>query len=155
MLNSKTAIDLDTYLPALIITLGNKISLHAARGSAREHNLDVREWRVILILGADGKSTINEVADRVAMDRGGTSRSIGRLEKRGLIKRSHDPGDRRRSLVDLTAKGETLHDRLARAAQDREAEMLGEMTESEGEILVDSLTKLIRQMDEMLAGRNS
>jgi len=144
------AIDLDTYLPALIITLGNKISLHAAREAAQAHGLDVREWRVMLILGADGKSTINEVADRVAMDRGGTSRSISRLEERGLIRRFDDPGDRRRSLVDLTPKGGSLHDTLAAAAHEREAELLADLDKAERGQLVASLSTLIAQMDEML-----
>ncbi|MBT5428663.1 MAG: winged helix-turn-helix transcriptional regulator [Rhodospirillaceae bacterium] len=145
-------LDLDTHLPALIQTLGNKISLHALRGGAGSHSLDLREWRIILILGAEGRSTINEVADRVAMDRGGTSRSISRLEQRGLIERFDDSKDRRRSLVDLNTTGVSIHKDLVQFSKDREKLILKNVALTDQKLLNELLHKLIDNLDQLLDG---
>ena len=68
-------VDMDSHIPALFVTLGGKIGLHAMRHHARGLGLDLREWRILQVLGGDGRSTIFGIADRIAMDRGGTSRS--------------------------------------------------------------------------------
>ena len=145
-------LELDHHLPSLIQTLGNKISLHALREGARPHDLDLRELRVILILGAEGRSTINDVADRIAMDRGGTSRAISRLEKRGFIARSGDSRDRRRSLVDLTGQGVRVHDRLASFALTREELLLRNFSESDRIHLNELLRRVVGNVDTMLTG---
>lgn len=150
----KNPIDLDLHLPSQIQTLGNKISLHALRGIARPANLDLREWRIILILGAQGKSTINEVADRVAMDRGGTSRAISRLEDRGLVNRFQDANDRRRSLVALSTTGIKLHDKLSKFAHEREKDILRNLSSKEHADLGKTLGSLIARIDTMLVEEN-
>ena len=74
-------VDMDSHIPALFVILGGKIGLHAMRHHARGLGLDLREWRIVQVLGSDGRSTIFAIADRIAMDRGGTSRSVARLEE--------------------------------------------------------------------------
>ena len=60
-------IDMERHIPALIATLGGRIGLHAQRESARALGLDLREWRVLQILGEAEGRTVNEIADRIAM----------------------------------------------------------------------------------------
>ncbi len=107
---------------------------------------------MILILGAEGRSTINDVADRIAMDRGGTSRAISRLEKRGFISRSDDSRDRRRSLVDLTVQGIRIHDGLASFALTREELLLRNFSESDRSHLNELLQRVVGNVDTMLTG---
>jgi DNA-binding MarR family transcriptional regulator len=134
-------VDLDLHLPAQIFTLSARISAHAQRANARPLGLDMCEWRVVQILGRDGASTINEVADRIAMDRGGTSRAISRLEGRGLVLRLPQR-DRRRSCVDLTPEGMALHSQVARFANAREARLLRSLAPEERTHLAALLARL-------------
>ena len=151
MSTANETVDLDVHLPALLFALGSKISQHAHRESARPLGFDMCEWRVIQILGRDGPSTINQVADRIAMDRGGTSRAISRLETRGLISRRADPKDRRRSTVALTKQCRQLHKKIAAFANRREARLTSSLDEREKTVLTSLLMKLTAEIDSMLA----
>ena len=147
---NELVVDFDSHLPALLSTLSNKIGLHALRACARKLNLDLREWRAIQVLGMYGKSTINEVVDRVAMDQGGTSRAIARMEDRGLLARESDATDRRRSLVELTKQGIKLHREIAQFALEREKHLLRRLSTSDCVKLKKILTILIQEADDML-----
>ena len=49
-----------------------------------------------------------EIADRLVQTTGGTTKTIRRLEDRGLIRRVDDPEDKRRVLIELTNAGAEL-----------------------------------------------
>lgn len=144
-------IDLALHLPAKLFALSARISQHAQRANARPLGLDMCEWRAIQILGRVGASTINEVADSIAMDRGGTSRAITRLEKRGLVQRVPDWQDRRRSPVALTDEGFDLHARVVRFALAREARLTSGLSSEERKLLADLLARLETEVQTMLA----
>jgi DNA-binding MarR family transcriptional regulator len=150
MSNHTETVDLTEHLPALLFSISAKVSQHAHRNSARELDLDMCEWRVVQILGRDGPSSINQVADRISMDRGGTSRAISRLEKRDIICRKGDQKDRRRSTVSLTNAGQSLHKPIAEFANRREAALKSCLTLKEAELLDAVLVKLGIQIDVML-----
>ena len=147
----KQRVDLKSHVPALFVTLGVKIGRHADRHHARLLGFDLREWRIIQITGAGGRSTILEVADTLGMDRGGTSRSIARLEERGLLTRQDDPKDRRRSFVELTRDGWALYDEIVQFALAREQRLLRKFSADEQAVLRDMLNIVHAEADEMLA----
>lgn len=143
-------VDIDNHIPAMCLILGGKLGLHAKRASAQQLGLDLSEWRIVQVLGADGRSTIFEIADRIAMDRGGTSRSVANLEADGLLIRMDDPSDRRRSLVSLTEKGRELHEKIVRFANAREERLLSKFEGKDRAQLRKFLTTLINEADEMI-----
>lgn len=145
-------IDLDQHVPALLMVLGNRISLHAIRKSARDLNMDLTQWRTIQVLGAMGPSQINDVAGRVAMDRGGLSRGIVGLEERGFIERRTDSTDRRRSIVALTGAGIEMHNKIALFAKAREHQLLSKLPTGQKKQLISLLHKLIEESRQMLEG---
>ncbi len=146
----KNPVDLNKHLPSLLSLLGNKFALHATRVGARPMELDLREWRIILVLGARGRSTVNEIAEAIFMDQGGTSRTIGRLEARGLVSRQEDKDDRRRSFIDLTTQGILTHNKIADFAHEREKRLLAHLSEEDRDTLNLTLLSLIDQMDLLL-----
>ena len=85
------------------------------------------------------------------MDQGGTSRTIGRLEARGLVSREGDKEDRRRSLIDLTAQGILTHNKITDFAHEREQRLLAHLSEEDRETLNQTLLSLIDQMNLLLA----
>ena len=150
---SKKTVDIDLHLPAVLFSLGSKISLHAQREGARAFGVDMCEWRTLQILGRDGASTINQIADRIAMDRGGTSRAVARLEGRGLVRRVADSRDRRKSPVALTEEGAALQARIAEFANAREARLTRGLDAGQKAQLKSLLASLMTEIDRMLDER--
>lgn len=148
MITTET-VDLDLHIPARLFALSARISQHAQRANAKPLGLDMCEWRVVQILGRDGEATINAVADRIAMDRGGTSRAISRLETRGLVQRLPQR-DRRRSCVALTPEGVALHEKVARFANLREERLLRSLDPDQRAVLAALLAQLDEEARAML-----
>jgi DNA-binding MarR family transcriptional regulator len=146
----KKKINLQSHIPALFVTLGVKIGRHADRHHARLLGFDLREWRVIQVVGADGRCTILDVAEIIGMNKGGISRSIARLEERGLLARFDDPKDRRRSFVELTTSGKAIHEEIAQFALAREERLLRDFSDEERALLINMLNRVHAEAGEML-----
>jgi DNA-binding MarR family transcriptional regulator len=60
---------------------------------------------VIKIIGMEGEIMPSTIGDYTGMDRSSLTRMVDDLEKKGMVFRKSDPGDRRKVLVSLTDKG--------------------------------------------------
>lgn len=69
---------------------------------------DTSEFSAMSALWLHGEPhqlSAGEIADRLVQTTGGTTKTIRRLEDRGLVKRVADPNDGRRALIQLTPAG--------------------------------------------------
>ena len=76
-----------------------------------DEGLDTSEYTLLSALrfeGAPHRLAAGEIADRLVQTTGGTTKTIRRLEERGLIRRIADPDDKRRVLIELTNAGVEL-----------------------------------------------
>jgi len=96
---------------------------------------------VLARFNGDGMSA-REVAERTAMDKVAVSRALARLGSAGRVSRSTHGGDKRRSVLRLTAKGWKIHDTVAPRARAHERELLGHLTAEEKRVLTQILDKL-------------
>ena len=101
----------------------------------REHLAPVgisgRELSVLLLLDAREPESQQETAERLQVDRTTMVALLDGLEAKGLVARQADPGDRRRNVVVLTAKGRRTLEKAVRASDEAEARLLGALDESE------------------------
>ena len=67
---------------------------------------------VLELLELDKKITMNELSRGMNLDSSAVSTLVSRMEKNGLIKRTHGTQDRRTVFVQLTKKGNKLRDKL-------------------------------------------
>jgi DNA-binding MarR family transcriptional regulator len=79
--------------------------------SAAELDLSVTQLRLIGIL-RDRSPSMAALADYLGLDRSSVSGLIDRAEKRGLVARRPSADDARVTLIDLTAAGRQLGERL-------------------------------------------
>lgn len=92
--------------------------LHALSGAPvvrlceGRYGITRREWRLLALLAAQGATSPSELAERAHLDRARTSRAIGSLAAKGLAQRVARPGDARRAVVQVTARGQSLHDEM-------------------------------------------
>lgn len=137
-------LELERFLPYRLSILSNRVSQAIAREYTDRFNLSMTEWRVMAVLArfhGEGMSA-REVADRTAMDKVAVSRALARLTTSGRVSRATHGGDKRRSVLRLTAKGWKIHDTVAPRARAHERELLGHLTADEKKMLTQILDKL-------------
>ena len=68
-----------------------------------------KECAALMLLGRAGAITVQDFADKMGLEKTWSSRLVGRLEKRGLVRRVDHPADGRSWLLELTAQGRREH----------------------------------------------
>jgi DNA-binding MarR family transcriptional regulator len=146
-------LDLETFLPYRLSVLSNRISNAIARVYSTRFGLSIPEWRLIAVLGRFGPLSANEVAERTQMDKVRVSRAVQRLLERGLIERSMDAADRRRSILLLSAEGAAIRAEVAPLALDIESRLMAVLSAKDRDDLDRILTLLDTSADTFLEGR--
>jgi len=75
--------------------------------------LNLSQATIIAYLDEFGPTIQTRLADHLGHGRAATGSTIDRLERAGLVRRTHDPSDRRVWLVQLTAAGRDLAPRIS------------------------------------------
>ena len=115
---------LDKFLPYRLSVLSNRLSAAIAEAYSRRFGLSIPEWRVIAVLALNPGLSAAEVAERTAMDKVAVSRAVRRLLSTGRARREMAPGDRRRSVLELTPEGRQVYRRITPALRRYEAALL-------------------------------
>lgn len=148
------ALDLDRFLPYRLSVLANRVSRALAARYEARFGLTIPEWRVLAVLGRDGRLSVVGIAARTSMDKVKVSRAVGALERRGLVVRERDPDDRRVTWIEQTAAGRRVYAAVAALAVDWQERWLAELDEGERQHLwrlLDHLQARLRLMGELNA----
>ena len=133
---------LDTFLPYRLSVLSNAVSRKIADMYEREFDISIWQWRILAVLGESEGLTATEVATRTLMDKPAVSRAASSLIDRGLITRTSDASDRRKSDLRLSEEGRKVYDAIIPRALAYEAELLGALSEEDARTLHRLLTQL-------------
>ncbi len=139
---SADGFDLEQFFPYRLSVLANTVTRALARLYESEHDLTIAEWRLLAILARFGPISGNGVCERSAMDKVRVSRAVGRAVSRGLVHRTTDAQDRRRSILSLTDRGRAIYERIVPMAREREARILSALSKAEADALMASLVRL-------------
>ena len=119
--------------------------VEAARAVFAEHGLDGWEFDVLSALRRAGRPyqlSPGQLVTETLVTSGTMTNRVDRLEQRGLVRRSPDPGDRRGVKVRLTRSGRETVDAALSDLLDHERELLGELTPQERADLAGMLRRL-------------
>jgi len=70
--------------------------------------LTEQKWRILRILAENGPLEQTAISRHACLLLSSLTRILGRMEADGLIRRDQDPGDKRRSIVQITSQGSAL-----------------------------------------------
>lgn len=101
--------------------------------------MPLREARLLYEIGVAAAPTVRELRDRLDLDSGYLSRLLRALEGRELVEVRHDPADRRRRIVILTAAGRDAHRELDDRSEARARSLLEPLTPRQRERLTTAL----------------
>ena len=134
---------LEQFIPYRLSVLTNIVSMSIADAYEREFGLSIPQWRVIAVLARYPDLSAIEVADRTAMDKVAVSRAVQGLLACKRLVRGHDRGDRRRSVLRLSAAGRAVYTRVAPLALEYEQHLLDALSPSDRRALDRLLGRLI------------
>jgi DNA-binding MarR family transcriptional regulator len=136
-------LELEHFLPYRLSILSNTISQAIADDYQRRYDLSVTEWRVMAVLARFDGLSAREVAERTATDKVAVSRALARLVDAGRVSRTIHGDDKRRSVLNLTETGWTMHNEVAPMARVHEREVLARLDAEERRWLERILDKLL------------
>ena len=140
---------LEQFIPYRLSVLTNTVSRDVARMYGERFGLSIPEWRVMAVLGRYEPLSAIEVAERTAMDKVRVSRAVARLLRGGVIQRSTNRSDRRRSELRLTSRGVAIHGQIVPLALGVEAELLSVLDMEERRLFDRLLAKLQSRAEEI------
>ena len=103
-------------LPRLLLQAREAL-MAQARPGLREQGLSDQQWRVLRVLGEHGVVETGRVAREAFILGPSLTGVLSRMERDGLIERARDPQDQRRTVVEATAKGRKLVDKLSHSIE--------------------------------------
>jgi DNA-binding MarR family transcriptional regulator len=107
---------------------------------------------VLFTIVRGGPLRLSDVAELEALNPTMLSRFIGQLTDAGLIRRTADPGDRRAALVEATAQGRRLRERIHRERTRALETYVDELDEEQRETLWAALP-VLEELAERLPAR--
>jgi DNA-binding MarR family transcriptional regulator len=134
-------------------SLGYQVNLlarlfeQALRRRIAVHGVVPGQFPALLALYEQDGRTQAELCQLVQIEQPTMANTLNRMQRDGLISRSPDPVDGRRSLVELTVRGRELEQALAEAADSVNAEASDGLSDLEVETLMTLLAKLAANLE--------
>jgi DNA-binding MarR family transcriptional regulator len=130
---------------------GNWYLLYKAGQLARQRwnamlaqiNVSPAQYGALMALGEAGRLCQHQVAELIGVDPRNAVPIVDALAEQGLVSRQIDPSDRRRRVLELTAKGRAKAANLASIAAEIETDLLGALDPAEQASLRHMLLALL------------
>lgn len=140
-------LDLDSYVPALITFISNKVSNGASVLYRKHFGLGITEWRTISMLAVEPNITATRIRDVIGFDKAAISRAIKSLRSQGIVTCRLKENSKRKQIISLTELGESVHDEIIHVALAREKALLKDFSEDEVKVFIKLLHKVHKNID--------
>jgi DNA-binding MarR family transcriptional regulator len=142
--------DLTSHTGYWLRMASNAVSQEFARKVAAQ-GVTVAEWSCMRAMYDEPAVSPSALADKMGMTKGAISKLADRLVEKRLVERSSNPDDKRGLSLCLTAEGRRKIPRLARLADQNDAENFAVLTSDERE----SLDRILKAFAERRGLRNT
>ena len=142
-------LELDRYVPGLLVWVSNKLSASASQLYRSLHGLGVTEWRVLAYIELFHWSTGAQVCELIGLDKAAVSRSFGILEKLGLLQSR--PSGLRKVEYAPTPEGSRVYAEVLAIALAREEALLGGFSAEEKAALIGYLHRMLANLPKVAA----
>ncbi|SEG73823.1 MarR family winged helix-turn-helix transcriptional regulator [Bosea lathyri] len=147
--DERDVLDLGGYVPYFLTAISNTWSRSSSRLYLERFGVGVTEWRVMSQLAIEPAIAAQRICEVIGLDKGAVSRSVASLVAAGHIRESADFRDGRRQVLELTASGYALHDKLIALATAREQMILEGFTAAERAQFTGFLRRLHARLPEL------
>lgn len=111
--------------------------------------LTMGQIRTMMLLHMKGSASVGSLAESLAISEPTASQLVDRLVRAGLVDRSEDPADRRRTLLTLSSAGRTRVEERAQLREEWTRTLLERVSSGDLTALRQGLHALIEAMDSL------
>jgi DNA-binding MarR family transcriptional regulator len=108
------------------------------------HDISVTQCYALEALKRDGPMRLNDLAERLFLDKSTSSRVLGALVRKGYAERLVDLTDGRAISVRITAKGQRLYSRIHDGLVRQQAQMIEDLVPNVRRAAIEVITRLAR-----------
>jgi DNA-binding MarR family transcriptional regulator len=135
-----------------VVTASRVLVAVAARSLTEEETVSLPQYRALVVLASRGPQRPVDLAQALNVDPSTATRMCDRLEGKGLITRRRDEVDRRVVVLDLSAGGRRLVDRVTRRRRKEIGQILTAIDPKERANLIRAFTAFGRAAGEAPEG---
>jgi len=137
--------------PTVLLTFAaNRFTRKASRLYQDQFGIGAMDWRMLVMLTREPGSTVSHAGRTIGIDKAAVSRSLRRLEAKGLAK----PSSRNGNKWHLSEEGRALHARMLAVALERQRKLLLGLSRDEVEQFNRCLSVFLENLDGLDDGPN-
>ncbi|MGV9456440.1 MarR family winged helix-turn-helix transcriptional regulator [Streptomyces sp. NPDC003635] len=110
-----------------LLSSAERLMTRRLAAALEDEQCSVEEWRVLALLSDGRGHTMSDIASYALMPAPSLTKLVDRMVSAALVYRRKDPGDGRRVLVYLSARGRTRHRAVSVPVQRVHEQVLGEL----------------------------
>ena len=111
---------------------------------------NLNDARYLMVIGSSGMASAADIVRATSFDKATVSRNVKRLIAQGLVCKTPDREDARRTMLTLSEQGQQVYQNISRAIRIRDRAALSVLTPGEEMMLFELLDKLQSAADERL-----
>lgn len=138
----KQLLDMDDSVLSQVHFVGNRIQLTGTAGYKKWYDIKLSEFRLLVVISNEPGSTGARINEIMGLDLGAISRSLHKMEKRGLVFCRPHPKHPSYRCWYITKVGAELHDRAHEMTKVREQTILKGFSKAEVHQLLSYLHRL-------------
>src|SRR5690625_1048336 len=143
-LSDGKADELSTRLFFNLLRMGNRLSKDFEVAIRQRAGLSFAGYQLLFTLKAVGELHSNQLARLASVSTASMSSLLNTMERKELVQRVPDSVDRRRTVIRLTERGQSIIESLHRGNMDRELAWSKGLTREEAETLAALVEKLLQ-----------
>lgn len=116
-----------------------------------ETHLKHHEQLILLYLHDRKHSNQEQIARHFSVDKGSVSKTIAKLEERGLVARQTNADNKREKIVTLTADGNTCTGQIAGVFDEWSTRLTDGLSPAELDLLKDAVMLMAHNADDLIA----
>lgn len=137
-------LDLDQYVPGLLLRLSNSISNTASIVYRERFGISITDWRLLSFFKLQPWSTGSQACELMGLDKAAVSRAASFLAEQGWLEAR--PQGLRKIEYRLTPEGNKLHNEVYKVAMAREEALLAGFSAKEKQALVAMMWRMFENV---------
>ena len=114
IMSKEHIIKLDEFWPYQVTVLANLIARNTTAILKAHGEMNLSQWRVLAAVAEKEGRTAAQVVAVTPMDKGIVSRATASLVANGILEKTDDQDDKRRSRLFVTKRGKSIYRRIAK-----------------------------------------